>query len=300
MKILFINFLLIISSFCSQLKVTMEKGSCVVGSTDIELFKVDTGFGIINVPMKQIVAVKKGKDNQVIFLKNGSIIFGKLLLKEFKLDTAVGRLSVSIDKISDMVVLENKDLVANFNGSNKVNGLELKILKTELTKKEKDYSLSLKLQVINHTKRELQIPYPELANGMSHSRLTDSYELFHLKFENLDMSQNIPEQHEELQRMISNERVTIKSGDSIFVNLTIKIQKEFESAPVEELAKAQTKNFDLSAETCLDKGKYKVLISIKNFIQKNVWIVDEEGKMKEWTGLIQVYSAPIEVKWEEN
>jgi hypothetical protein len=84
-----------------RLELDLVDGSLVIGTPGIESVPVQTSDGKMDIPLKQIVAMKIGEDYETasVDLRNGNKVQGVIDLAPIKLDTASGQVSVGINRI---------------------------------------------------------------------------------------------------------------------------------------------------------------------------------------------------------
>ncbi len=89
-----------------QLSMDLSDGSRVIGTPVIESVPVETSYAKMNVPLKQIQALKIGDDHETVTvnLRNGDTLSGVISLKPIELKTVFGTVAISIEHIKQLRV----------------------------------------------------------------------------------------------------------------------------------------------------------------------------------------------------
>ena len=99
-------FLLLVSAKAEKLEITLDKGSRVSGETSLKEVKVDSGFGILSIPVTNLVSISKHSSMEEVKLKNGSYILGRVQERKIPLKTDLGDFSVDLDKCKETFCLK--------------------------------------------------------------------------------------------------------------------------------------------------------------------------------------------------
>lgn len=92
-----------------QLRVQLDlaDGSHIIGAPAIDSVPVHTPYAKMDVPLKEVLAIKMGDDHETaaLDLRNGDKIRGVIDLKPLKLETVFGKVAVGIEHIKQVDVL---------------------------------------------------------------------------------------------------------------------------------------------------------------------------------------------------
>lgn len=90
-----------------RLELDLVDGSRVIGIPDIESVPVQTSYAKMEIPLKQILAIKIDEDHEKasLALRNGDKLKGVVNLGPVKIETVFGKVSVGIEHIGELRVV---------------------------------------------------------------------------------------------------------------------------------------------------------------------------------------------------
>jgi hypothetical protein len=89
-----------------RLELDLADGSHIVGTPSFESLAVQTSYAKMDVPLKEILAIKIGEDheNASLDLKNGDKLKGVVSLGPIKLETLFGKVAIGVEHIREIRV----------------------------------------------------------------------------------------------------------------------------------------------------------------------------------------------------
>ncbi len=93
-----------------RIRVSLNNGSRLVGTTRLNAFDVDLGFKVLEIPIQRVLRVDRilgvqGASHRILF-RNGDVLTGRLRNKLIELDATFDTLSLSVGLVSKLEVLE--------------------------------------------------------------------------------------------------------------------------------------------------------------------------------------------------
>lgn len=90
-----------------RLELDLTDGSCIIGIPGIEAVSLETVYARMNVPLKQITAVKIEADHETAAfeMRNGDNLKGVVTLAPIKLETIFGTSSIGVERIRSIRVV---------------------------------------------------------------------------------------------------------------------------------------------------------------------------------------------------
>ena len=90
-----------------RLELDLADGSRVIGTPNIETVPMQTSYAKMDVPLKEILAIKLGEDHEtaIFDLRNGDKLKGVVSLGPIKLGTLFGKVSVGIEHVRQLAVV---------------------------------------------------------------------------------------------------------------------------------------------------------------------------------------------------
>jgi hypothetical protein len=89
-----------------RLELVLVDGSRIIGVTGVQSVRMETSYAKMDVPLKQVLAIKVDENHETasLDLRNGDKLKGVINLEPMKLDTAFGKVSIGIEHIKEVRV----------------------------------------------------------------------------------------------------------------------------------------------------------------------------------------------------
>ena len=96
-----------------RLQLDLADGSVIIGVPSIDSVRVQTSYAKMDIPLKQLVAVRIGDDHEtaVIDLQNGDKLKGVIDLESVKLEALFGKVSIDVGNIRSLTVIPGRGML---------------------------------------------------------------------------------------------------------------------------------------------------------------------------------------------
>ncbi len=93
-----------------RLELDLIDGSRVIGVPRIESVPVQTSYATLDLPLKQILAIKIGEDHETasIDLRNGDKLKGVINLEKIKFETVFGKVAIELGQPQDLELRQDE------------------------------------------------------------------------------------------------------------------------------------------------------------------------------------------------